>query len=86
MEVRISLLLDRFKNLKIPNESLRKEVQTVLKNRFKEEVDLDDIKIVKGTVRLNVDGPLRSEVLLRKEEILRDLETSLGKETPKNIF
>jgi hypothetical protein len=86
MEVSISLLLDRFKNLRIPNESLRKEVQIVLKNIFDEEVGLDDIKIVKGTVHLNIDGPLRSEVLLRKEEILKDLENSLGEKTPKNIF
>lgn len=86
METSISLLLDRFKNLRIPNESLRKEVQTILKKNFDEDVSLDSIKVVKGVVHLNIDGPLRSEILLRKEDILKDLEGFLGQGSPKNIF
>lgn len=86
MEVGISSLLDRFRRLKAPNESVRKEIQKLIKGNFGEEVSLKDIKVVKNKVHLNVSGVLRSEIFLNKEKLLKELVISLNKEAPKDIL
>ncbi len=68
----LSSLLEKFKHLKDPKEEREKIVSIISKCLgFEIESNLVDLK--KGILYLNVSGYIKTEVFMKKEFILNDL-------------
>ncbi len=74
----ISELLQRFKNLKVPNESIRKEFQRIIKERYGFEIDFEAIKYQSSKIFFQAPSVIKQEVQLDKKEIIDTLYKKLN--------
>ena len=77
----ISSLFAKYqKNLVAPQGSVKKCVVEVIADLYGFKIDLKDMdySVHNKTLTLKVRGPLKTEILLRKEEILTHLKGRLG--------
>ncbi len=83
-------LFDKYKTrFKPPQASVEKEFINVVEQNtfFKLKPEQVSFTLSTRTIYLTVPGILKTEILFKKQPILRELEIRLGKETcPKNIF
>jgi len=81
----IKALLERFKNFSVPNESIRKKVSEIVKNKIDIEIDIKDIEYRNGVVVVREHGAIKNEIFLNKKEILESLKEDFGEKSPKDI-
>lgn len=75
--------------LRAPQGAVVKTFQEIMKDLFKVEVRSDQCSysVATKTLRVTLSGPLRTEMMLRKTEVLTHLRGRLGdKGAPTNIL
>jgi hypothetical protein len=75
----INSYLDKFKNLAVPNESIRKDVAGIIKNEIGIDLEIKDISIKNMVAYIKGGSAVKSEIFLRKKKILEKI-----KEADKN--
>lgn len=82
-------LLQKYKELKTPNESVIRTFCAMVNNDLGIPLKRTDISynISTRTLRVNVQGPKKSEVLLSKDRLLKKCREELGENnTPQNVI
>lgn len=78
----ISSFLERFKKITIPDESIRLLVVKILNK----EVNLEDVSVKNGIIYIKTpDASLKSDIFLKKQQIIDEINKYLGKITIKDI-
>lgn len=87
---KINNLFDKYKKtLRAPQATVVKEFQGVVYELFGSEVNAHQCSYTpqSKTLVLTIGGPLKTEILLRKKEVLLRLKNELGeKSAPKQIL
>ncbi|MDB9944436.1 hypothetical protein OAD26_00350 [bacterium] len=86
----IGSLFDKYrKRLKAPQKTVINTFQEVVADLFGIHIDEKDCgyTVSNRMFRLNVSGPFKTEILMRKKEVLLHMKGRLGeKSTPKEII
>jgi len=78
--------LGKFKNLTPPDDILRTKILEILASKFNVEVNKRDISIKNGIVFfIGRNSSLKSEIFLKKREILEELKSVFGAVAPRDI-
>ena len=86
---KLSSLFDKYKKtLKAPQGSVIKEFCEVVKDVLDIDLSKDKVSYVPNTriISLKVGGPLKSEIMLHKKEILNHLKGRLGEHSAPKDF
>jgi hypothetical protein len=67
----LASFLDRFRSLKPPQASLKKAVVRALSEVMQVEIPPEKVRLSQGAAFLDVDPLIKSEVFLKKAELLR---------------
>ena len=81
----ISNFLEKFKNLKPTDTYIQEAFIETVKEVMNVELSKSEITVKRHTIFLNVHSTLKTELYLRKKEILQTLEKKLKKETIANF-
>ena len=66
----LNSFFSRFKHITPPDEFIRKKVCDFVLEKFKIQIKIKDVSIRNGVIYLSVKPTLKSEVFIRKEELL----------------
>ena len=75
----IRLFLDRFRNLTPPDQFIKKECISVIKNRLNVEIKKEDISIKNNIIYINTSSTIKSELFIKKEDLLKELSECISK-------
>ena len=83
-----SIFLEKFKRFGFKDQILKETIIEVIKDEFDSELNRDDITMINGVVRINVTGPLKSEIFIKKEKIQNKVLEKLSdsKNSVQNIL
>ncbi len=73
MNFNISLLLERYKNLKDPKED-RKKIAKIISEVVGVEITEEKVGISKNTLTLKLDNYIRTEVFMKQEKLIEALK------------
>lgn len=86
---RLGDLFERYQRLlKPPQSSVEKLVVEVIKEKFGFDIDQNkcSYNVSTKTVYLTIPGILKTEIFLKKNELLRSLKEKMGDNAPNNIL
>ena len=83
--IEIKDLLAKYQNILFTEEVKKSAVRKIISEIIGVEIKSEDIKIIKGTVHLNIKPIYKNEIFLKREKIFAKLEENLGKKAPQNI-
>lgn len=82
---KLNSFLERFKKITPPDSSVRKEVSKTIKE-IGLDVSIENISIDRnGVVFIKTDGYIKSKIFIKKEEIKKRANKTLGKDLIKDI-
>jgi len=76
----LSLYLEKFKRFGFKDQILKEAVISVVERNFGANIAKSDISLNEGIVRINISGPLKSELFLFKDKIQKEVIEILGDE------
>jgi hypothetical protein len=74
---KISLYLEKFKNLLPYEVAVKKLIQEIVLEKFKQKIDTKDINLSGRTAYLKLRPALKNAIFIHQEEILEELEAKL---------
>lgn len=80
----IGNFLERFKNITPPDKFVKDVFIYVVKDAVNIEIEKDDLDVRNGTIFISIDPIIKSEIFLKKNEIMKNLTKKL-KEYKKTI-
>ena len=83
--LKISNLIDRYSKLTVPDGVLRSNVSELIKDLTGLNIPVDKITVKRKLVFINCSPVIRSELQIRKTELLSKLKEELGKDAPVDI-
>ena len=66
-------LFDKFKNRAVAEILRRESIANVLKKYCGTEIDIKDISISSGIVKIKTSAVVKSEILIKKQVLLREI-------------
>ncbi|PIQ35619.1 MAG: hypothetical protein COV32_03005 [Candidatus Yonathbacteria bacterium CG10_big_fil_rev_8_21_14_0_10_43_136] len=78
--LQLKQLLDRFKNLS-NNEKTKKQIIINILNKNKLPIKIEQISISKNTIFIKTQPIIKTEIVLRKEKILKEIKETHGLES-----
>ena len=69
----IDALLEKYKTLKPPNDTVRREICSVLEKRYNISVAYEKIKIKNGVVYIDAHPSIKNTLFINKQSILHSL-------------
>ncbi len=79
-------LLNKFKNISPPDESIKNAVSEAVLEAIKVKIEKTKIKVVNGVVYMEVTPAIKSAIFTNKGKVLTETNNKLnGKETIKDI-
>jgi hypothetical protein len=82
----LTALLDRYKHIRPPDETVRICVVDFFKTECGADVDISNISVNRGIVYVNnVEAALKNELFIKKRLFLGELKRALGDKAPKDI-
>lgn len=84
MEIPINKILEKY-TINSPDRTVRKEVSRVLKDAIGVDVFFKDVSYRKGRIFVDTSPLNRSQILIHKEKILKELKIRLEKQSIKDI-
>jgi hypothetical protein len=78
-------LLGKFRNLLLHDDYKKDAIINVLSLVVGVKLTKEDIKIKDNIIYLNLKPIFKSEIFLKKEKILQELENTLGAKIPRDI-
>lgn len=84
----IGNFLEKFKNIAAPDKFVKDVLIIVIKDAVGVEVEKDDISVRNGTIFLSIDPVIKNEIILKKNEIMKNLTKKLStyKKTIRDIY
>ena len=83
---KIDGFLKRFEKITIPDESVRLKTAEILSSEFGEEIKKEDISVKNGIIFIKTkDASLKSDIFLKKQKIIDNINSYLGKITIRDI-
>lgn len=76
----ITKLLDRFRHLEPSDSHIKKAFTDIVFERFGETLPEKNIRVMRGVIYLNTHPTLKSELHMRKNELLDELNEKIGKQ------
>ena len=73
------MFLDRFRHLTPPDQFIKKECISVIKNRLNVEIKKEDISIKNNIIYINTSSTIKSELFIKKEDLLKELSECISK-------
>ena len=74
----INTLLERFKKIQVPNDTLRREFKQIIFNKYSVEIPFSKIKVQNNIIYFSAPSVLKQEVILDKKIILSLLNKKLN--------
>ena len=74
----INSLLDRFKKIQVPNETVRKEFKEIIFDKYSMEIPFSKIKVQNNVIYFSAPSVLKQEILLDKRNILKRINQKLN--------
>ncbi len=74
----INTLLERFKKIQVPNDTLRREFKQIVFDRYSIEIPFSKIKVQNNIIYFSAPSVLKQEVILDKKAILASLNKKLN--------
>jgi hypothetical protein len=81
----IGPLFDRFKNLQLPDETLRRLASEIITRECGVTIPIEKISIQNGVLSVDANPRVRSEVFMRRDAILDQLRAVCKERTLKDI-
>lgn len=81
----IGEFLKRFADFTPPVKSIQRAVAAAIRETFKVEVSENDVSVRDNVAFIAASGALKSEIVLRREELLKRLEETHGKPLVRDI-
>lgn len=81
----VSSYFDRFKNISLPNEEVRKATANAIEKEIGITVDISKIRVVQNSLKIEVTPLIKSEIFLKKERILEEIKKQCKEKTPNDI-
>lgn len=78
-------LLAPFEKILNSSELMKEVVINVLNKNLSVSLKKEDVKIKDNNIILNIKPIYKSEILVKKDKILKDLEFYLGNKTPRDF-
>ncbi len=78
-------LLERYKNLRRPDETVRLAVQRLLKELCGVAVGVEDIELRRGVVHIRAHPVLKTEIALVQKKLLKRLKEEMGESAPTRV-
>ncbi len=78
--LQLAHLLDRFKNIKPPHDTVKRHIIADIKELFGVDIRREDIEVKHTTICINISGPLKTEIFMQKKQLLDRLQQSLKEE------
>jgi hypothetical protein len=75
----ISLYLAKFKHLRLESDLVRETVASAIKDELGAVLDKEKINFRDGNLTISVTGPLKTEIVLKKDLILKRINKDLEK-------
>lgn len=69
-------LLEKYKDLRPPNDTVRKEICSLLKETYSIDVPYEKVIIKESTIIINVHPSIKNTVFINKHSILKKLNRS----------
>ncbi len=69
----LAYLLEKFKNLRNPKEE-RVKIASVITEKLGFEISEDQVSLKRGTLLINADNYLKSEIFMQKDTLLEALK------------
>ena len=73
----ISFYLEKFKNISPPHDAVKKAVARAIERLFGEVLHSEHISVRNNTVYITTHPALKSELYIRKGEVLQEIEQAL---------
>lgn len=86
MNANISQFLEKLKSNLFSEDSFRDEVCSVILERTKFPLEKNSVRETKGIITLRVDPYMKTEVMLRKNDILEALRSKYPKRIIRDIM
>ncbi len=83
--IEIKDLLSRWASLLSTGEASMTVLREILSEVLKTEIKSEDIKVKNGVLILNIKPIYKSQILIKREEILEKIGNALGKKAPIDI-
>ncbi len=74
----INTLLERFKKIQVPNDTLRREFKQIVFDRYSIEIPFSKIKVQNNIIYFSAPSVLKQEIILDKKAILASLNKKLN--------
>ena len=81
----INSFLNRFKQIKAPDESVRKTFAQIILKRYGIEVPVSKIKVQNSALYYNAPSVLKQDIKLNEKEILAKLNQKTGSKVQRLI-
>lgn len=75
----ISVYLSKFKNLGLEENLIKNQVLEVFNNKFSFDLKREQVEYKNGNLKINISGPQKTEIVLKKEEIVKVLNKEFEK-------
>lgn len=82
----ISDYLKKFKNLTPPESSIKQAVVISIDSALGVELDASDIEINRNKIYLKAHPAIKSEVSIKKENIIKNINERIGKKAVFDIY
>jgi hypothetical protein len=83
--IEIKDLLSKFRDILLSEEVKKESVRDIISKIIRTPIQIKDVKIKNSTVYLNIKPIYKSEIFLKRDEILDELEKSLGRKSPLEL-
>ena len=78
-------LLIRYQHITLPDEVVRREAQSIIKELTNIDLDIKHLKIVRGELVVEAPAVVRSVIYIKQHKITQALNERLGKKAPKKV-
>jgi len=76
---KISAHVGKYEKMAIPDKEVREALVALIERFAGAEVSIEEIKIIRGTARIQVSPVIKNQILLNKKKILEGLKMITGK-------
>ena len=81
----LNLFLNKFSNLTLPDDSLKRIFIELLAADYKIEIKRDQLSVKQKVLFINTSPIIKSEIFINKHKILNKLNNLLGSKAPHDI-
>lgn len=82
---KLNRFFEKFQNRAVEEIGKRTIIVEIIKEYTKVDLDMKDISIQKGTIKVKANHSAKSEIFLKKEKILKKINENLPKLKINNI-